>query len=165
MKISVLFVCLGNICRSPVAEGTFSHLVSEQKIQKQFHIDSCGTAGYHEGELPHSLARGVAKSHGIILPSRARQFKQLDFTQFDYILPMDHENYAKLSKWNVSKEEKKRLHLFRSFDPICKNSTPIPDVPDPYYVGNISAFKEVQEIALRTTKEFLKWLLQKHNIK
>ena len=154
MGIGVLFVCLGNICRSPAAEGAFKHLVKEHKLQSRFRIDSCGTANYHTGELPHSTTRAVARRHGIHLDSRARQFHTKDFNNFDYILAMDRSNYQILQGQTSSDKERANLYLFRSFDPDLQAGEEIPDVPDPYY-GGLDGFEEVQTIVWRTSKSLL----------
>ena len=96
--IRVLFVCLGNICRSPLAEGIFQHLVEEKSLQDKINIDSCGTSGYHAGEKAHHLSRKVAQSHGIELRSRSRQLKSTDFQEFDYMIAMDTSNIQNISR-------------------------------------------------------------------
>ena len=97
-KISVLFVCLGNICRSPLAEGVFKYLVEDQGLTNQFLIDSAGTGSWHVGDRPDGRAALVAEQHGINLDSRARQIQDEDFSRFDYIIAMDRENLGVLSK-------------------------------------------------------------------
>ena len=162
-KIGVLFVCLGNICRSPVAEGVFTHLVDKQNLQPYFHIDSCGTAGYHIGELPHPQTRQVAEKNGITLTSRGRQFQADDFLRFDYILAMDSNNYADLASQVPEEKLRQRLYMFRAFDPNNKKKQNI-DMPDPYY-GGLSGFENVYEIALRTCQHLLNELVIKHKFK
>ena len=163
MSIGVLFVCLGNICRSPAAEGAFKDLVKKHRLQSRFNIDSCGTAGYHIGELAHSTTRSVARRHGIILDSRARQFHSKDFSNFDYILAMDHHNYESLEAMTSPDKERGSLHLFRSFDPDIQAANQIPDVPDPYY-GGLDGFEEVQTIVWRTSKSLLEHITKKHKL-
>ncbi|MCX7997920.1 MAG: low molecular weight phosphotyrosine protein phosphatase [Leptospiraceae bacterium] len=157
-KIGVLFVCLGNICRSPAAEGAFRHLVEERELKEFFHIDSCGTASYHIGELPHELTQKVARERGIILTHRARQFKREDFEKFDYILAMDESNYKHILYMAKTEEQKQKVHKFRKFDPAVSGQ---PDVPDPYY-GSVAGFEHVQDIVMRTSAGFLDYLLEKH---
>lgn len=163
MSIGVLFVCLGNICRSPAAEGAFKHLVEEHKLRSHFKIDSCGTAGYHTGELAHSTTRSVARRYGIQLDSKARQFHTKDFRDFHYILAMDYSNYETLEAMAFSDEEKNRLHLFRSFDPDLQAGQEIPDVPDPYYSG-LAGFERVQNIVWRTSKSLLEHISAKYEL-
>ena len=163
MKIGVLFACLGNICRSPAAEGAFKDLVEKRGLQSRFKIDSCGTASYHIGELPHSRTRSVAKSHGIHLNARARQFHAGDFTDFDHILAMDRANYEDLLAMTSSEKEKSIVQLFRKYDSDLEGRGDIPDVPDPYY-GGIEGFENVQKIVSRASKGLLEHLVREHSL-
>src|SRR6056297_2167086 len=88
----ICFVCLGNICRSPTAEGVFQHLINERGLEDYFEVDSAGTSAYHIGESANSKSQRAARSHGIALHSKARQFKPFDLDYFDLILAMDNEN-------------------------------------------------------------------------
>jgi protein-tyrosine phosphatase len=98
-RISILFVCMGNICRSPLAEGIFGHLVAEAGLTDDFTIASAGTGGWHEGDPPDQRSIATAKSHGIdISGQRARRVRPRDFTDFDLILAMDRDNLAVLEK-------------------------------------------------------------------
>ncbi|MFN3316607.1 MAG: low molecular weight protein-tyrosine-phosphatase, partial [Raineya sp.] len=94
--MKILFVCLGNICRSPLAEGIFRKLVEEAGLREQIEVDSAGTSAYHIGELPDYRTRQVAEKNGIMLTHKARQFKKSDFDEFDYILAADKNNLAHL---------------------------------------------------------------------
>src|SRR5690349_5347502 len=96
--VSVCFVCLGNICRSPTAEGVFRSLVAEAGLDAAIHIDSAGTAGYHAGEPPDARARKAAERRGIRVHGQARQFLASDFEAFDYVLAMDGSNLADLAE-------------------------------------------------------------------
>ena len=147
--IGVLFVCLGNICRSPAAEGTFRHLVAERGLKERFRIDSAGTSAYHIGEPANSSSQRAARKHGIRLDSRARQFIPPDFAEFDYILAMDSSNYQNILSQARLDQDRQRLHLFRSFDPEVADRGGAPDVPDPYY-GGAEGFENVQNIMNRT---------------
>lgn len=149
-KISVLFVCLGNICRSPAAEGAFTHLVKTLGKKELFHIDSSGTGDYHIGDLPHATTRKIASEHGIDLVHRARQFNPADFERFDFILVMDDSNYANVIAQARTAADREKVFKFRHFDPDVENA---PDVPDPYF-GGIDGFKQVQEIVSRTARGF-----------
>lgn len=129
---SILFVCLGNICRSPLAEGIFLHLASERGLDGLV-VDSCGTGGWHEGEGPDRRATAVAKKRGVHLPSRARQVRgERDFVQFTHIIAMDASNVENLLAMGAPKD---RVRLMRSYDPAHSNGD-APDVPDPYYGGD-----------------------------
>lgn len=146
--IKVLFVCLGNICRSPLAEGVFKKIVEEHGLATSFKIDSCGTSAYHVGESADSRMMDVAYSHEVLLTSRARQFQQSDLVNFDYIIPMDQANYDSI----IMNEFKSKVFLLREFD-VSSNNTK--DVPDPYY-GGIDGFENVYQIVYRSCKELFK---------
>jgi protein-tyrosine phosphatase len=158
-----LFVCLGNICRSPAAEGAFKHLIAERGVADQFHIDSAGTAAYHTGELANAVTRRVASRYGIQIDSRARQFQRSDFRKFDLILAMDRSNYENLLAEAESDASRARVRLFREFDPEWRKAARpgelAPDTPDPYY-GGVDGFIEVQEMALRTCPVLLDYALE-----
>ncbi|NKK79625.1 low molecular weight protein-tyrosine-phosphatase [Rhizobium leguminosarum] len=127
-RISILFVCMGNICRSPLAEGIFGHLVAAAGLTGGFTIDSAGTGGWHEGEPPDRRSIAIAKSHGIdISGQRARRIRSGDFGDFDLILAMDRDNLAALSK---SALPGANIRLFG--DTALGTGE---DIPDPYYGG------------------------------
>ena len=161
-KIGVLFVCLGNICRSPAAEATFQYMVSKKGLDRLFDIDSAGTSGYHIGDPANRNAQKAAAKHNIQLNSRSRQFEGDDFARFDYILTMDSDNYRSVLASAHSQEQRDQVKLFRTFDPES-NAETVPNVPDPYY-GGMSGFENVQNIMLRTSEALLEWLIEKHNI-
>ncbi len=149
--VRVCFVCLGNICRSPTAEGVFRHLVAEAKLASAFEIDSAGTAGYHAGEAPDSRARAAGKRAGVVVGGRARQFVAADFARFDYVIAMDSTNLADLTRLARSGEASRKIRLMRSFDPAAPVGAP---VPDPYYGGD-SDFDEVLELCREASKHLL----------
>lgn len=145
----ICFVCLGNICRSPTAEGIFQHLVEEQGLSDYFEIDSAGTSAYHEGEAANSDSRHTAKKHGIPLHSKARQFQSPDLDYFDLILVMDDSNYANILRL-ASDHHEDKIGRIRNFDPDPGNG----QVPDPY-AGGIDGFENVFQIVKRSCKELL----------
>lgn len=156
-KIAVLFVCLGNICRSPAAEGTFQHRVDKKGFSHLFQIDSAGTGAYHVGESPHLEIRKAAQKFGIQLVHNARQFVSTDFRKFDCILAMDRSNQRDILRLAQTDADRAKVLLFRRFDPESPDGQNPPDVPDPYYEGG---FDGVQEIMMRTTEVLLDWLLE-----
>jgi protein-tyrosine phosphatase len=137
-KVRVLFVCMGNICRSPTAHGVFRHLVSLEGLGDLIEIDSAGTHAYHVGESPDPRAQQTARRRGIELGDlRARQARAADFEAFDYILAMDEENLGGLRAICPAGAEHK-LRLFMDFAPDFG----VRSVPDPYY-GGATGFEQV----------------------
>lgn len=129
--IRVLFVCMGNICRSPTAQGVFSKLLIEEGLGHRIEVDSAGTHAYHIGELPDQRARATAQRRGIDLShQRARRAIAEDFERFDYLLAMDEENHRALRSICPPGREG-RLRLFMEYAPQLE----IREVPDPYYGG------------------------------
>ncbi|MCS6824920.1 MAG: low molecular weight phosphotyrosine protein phosphatase [Cytophagaceae bacterium] len=158
--IKVLFVCLGNICRSPLAEGVFKKMTSEAGLSDKILCDSAGTAGYHTGELPDRRTIKIARQHGIELDHLARKLKPQDLTEFDYILAMDKSNMEDILKLkSKTTETRAEIFLFRFFDDDQQNG----DVPDPYY-GNMEDFELVYKISLRCSEAFLRYLKERHHL-
>lgn len=140
MPVSVCFVCLGNICRSPTAEGVFLHLVREAGLSDQISVESAGTSAYHIGELPDPRSREYAHRRGYRLESRARQFLAEDLKRFDYVLAMDSTNLRVIRSLIVpGVEVRGHVSLFRDFDATAGSGA---SVPDPYYGGG-TGFEEV----------------------
>lgn len=129
--VSVLFVCLGNICRSPLAEGVFLHLAEEAGLSRRFRVDSAGTGAWHVGERPDARSLEVAARHGVALPGRARQVTPDDLRRFDVVVAMDRDNLEALRRMSAAADGTARLHLLREFDPEADGD----EVPDPYYGG------------------------------
>lgn len=158
--VRVLFVCLGNICRSPMAEGLFLHLVQEANLADQIEIDSAGTGGWHVGAPADARMRETAQRHGIYLPSRARQVTLKDFDQFDYILPMDQSNLADLHELQVrTPQARAKVIKMRHFDP----EAPGADVPDPYYSGQ-RGFEDVYEMLERSCRRLLDYIVTEQEL-
>jgi protein-tyrosine phosphatase len=146
----VLFVCLGNICRSPLAEGVFQNLVDERGLTAHYRIDSAGTGGWHVGESPDARSVAVAKKNGVLLTSRARQVEASDFEEFDRIVAMDRQNLLDLRALGRGAGGPARLHLLREFDPEPGDR----QVPDPYYDG-ADGFDRVYAMVRRACEALL----------
>ena len=139
MTQRVLFVCLGNICRSPTAEGVMLHLLQERGITSVV-VDSAGTSAYHVGEGADKRSQQEAHRRGIHLPSRARQFVVADFDRFDWILAMDVQNQANILSMARNESDRNKVRLFRDLesDGITGRS-----VPDPYYKRNFGVVFDI----------------------
>ncbi len=149
----ILFVCLGNICRSPAAEGVFAHLVEEEGVAHQFKIDSCGITGFHAGEKADIRMRDHASRRGIELTSISRQFRQKDFEDFDLIIAMDGRNFKDLRELDESGKYKDKIKMFCEY---CSNRSET-EVPDPYY-GGAEGFETVLDIVEDASRGLLKSL-------
>lgn len=154
--IKILFVCLGNICRSPLAEGIFMKQITEHGLAHLFNADSAGTASYHIGNLADKRSIDVAAQHQIKLTHRARAFVVNDFGAFDYVVAMDKNNLHDIKKI-MPANAKTNVVLMRSFDTV----EPDGNVPDPYY-GETKDFKEVYEILERSCANFIQYLIEEH---
>ncbi len=156
--IKVLFVCMGNICRSPTADGIFTDLVKKEGLRDQIKIDSAGTHAYHIGEPPDLRSQEAALKRGIDLSAlRARKVEKSDFSQFDYILAMDKENYQGLQKI-CPREQADRLHLFLDFAP----NLGVQEVPDPYF-GGVKGFDYVLDLVEAASVGLLAEIRQRLN--
>ena len=141
-SVAVCFVCLGNICRSPTAEGIFKKLVRDAGLDERIAVESRGTGDWHTGEPADARARAAAKRRGVALDGVACRFERGDFARFDYILSMDTRVLDTLRRLARSDDERDRVHNFRAFDPDSPADAP---VPDPYY-GGADGFDEVFDI-------------------
>lgn len=154
-QIKVLFVCMGNICRSPTAEGVFNKLISDMKMNDRFHVDSAGTHAYHVGESPDSRAQQTARQRGINLSQiRARKVISSDYDEFDYILAMDTDNYHILLD-ACPDEHQHKVKLFLEFAPHRGEN----DVPDPYYGGQ-NGFEHVFDLVEDASLGFYQTVLK-----
>ena len=140
-KKKILFVCMGNICRSPAAEGIMKKKVEEKGLEKFFHIDSAGTYGYHEGELPDSRMRAHASKRGYNLTSRSRPVTYDDFHEFDMIIGMDDDNIRNLNRMAPNLESQQKILRMTDFCRLHQND----HVPDPYY-GGANGFELVLDL-------------------
>ncbi|MEH2461673.1 low molecular weight protein-tyrosine-phosphatase [Nostoc sp.] len=132
MPYKLLFVCLGNICRSPSAENIMNHLIEQAGLSEHILCDSAGTSSYHIGSPPdRRMSAAAATKLGIKLRARARQFQKSDFQDFDLILAMDQENYENILTLDQTKQYQHKVRLMCEF---CSRHT-LKEVPDPYYGG------------------------------
>lgn len=145
----VLFVCLGNICRSPTAEGLMRGLVRDAGLDGQIEVESAGTAGYHVGDPPDSRSVAAAAERGVTLDSRARQVSEADFNGFDLLVAMDRSNYEELRALAPNDASEAKVVMLRDFDPDGPG-----DVPDPYY-GGPDGFDRVLDIVERSCAALL----------
>ena len=155
-QISVLFVCMGNICRSPTAEGVFRHLVAEADLTNAVFIDSAGTHAYHVNEPPDRRARAAAQRRGISLDDlRARRVDAGDLARFDYVVAMDRDNHALLvSQADPGYHEK--IRLFMEFSSAAEE-----EVPDPYY-GGAAGFERVLDLVEDAARGLLVVIRDRH---
>jgi protein-tyrosine phosphatase len=152
----ILFVCLGNICRSPTAEAVVRALAARELPELALEVDSAGTAGYHIGEAPDPRMRAAAARRGYDLTAlRARIVEPSDFTRFDLILAMDRENLAVLRR-RAPEETRERVRLFLEFAPHGE----LQEVPDPYY-GGPNGFEEVLDLVEAAARGLLSYLRQR----
>lgn len=149
----ILFVCLGNIVRSPLAESLFRHLAEEAGLGDKYVVDSAGTAAYHVGDPPDRRMRQVAAQRGLEYTGSGRQVHPNDFHEFDLVVPMDSSNYADLMAI-APPAAKEKIRLMREFDPEAGDDK---DVPDPYY-GGIEGFEHVYDLVERSSRELLRRL-------
>lgn len=157
--IKVLFVCTGNICRSPTADGVFRTMVSKAGLGSHIKVDSCGLSGYHVGEQADSRSREMAASRGYDLsPIRSRKISPTDYSDFDYILAMDDGHLADMQRQSPVQHHHK-LSLFLDHHPDRKGQS----VPDPYY-GGINGFVSVFDMIEETSKALLAHIREKHGI-
>ncbi len=155
--VKVLFVCMGNICRSPTAEGVFRKLVEDAGLSERIEIDSAGTHAYHVDEPPDSRAQETALRRGIRMADlRARRTKPEDFEQFDYILAMDQDNFHSLSNICPPGHER-RLSLLLDYAPDIGTR----EVPDPYY-GGASGFERVFDMVEAAADGLLQDIRRRH---
>jgi protein-tyrosine phosphatase len=140
----ILFVCLGNICRSPTAEGVMRSLVAERGLERRIELESAGTGAWHVGHPPDERAASAASARGIALDGVARRVEPADFERFDLLIAMDRDNLAELRRMADGPGHESKLALLREFDPAISPEDE-PDVPDPYYGGE-AGFERVLDL-------------------
>lgn len=156
-EVSVLFVCMGNICRSPTAHGVFEKLVRDMALTEQINVDSAGTHAYHTGNPPDTRSQAAALRRGIDLSAyRARAVTREDFIEFDYVLAMDEENYQHLTRL-ATPDTRPKLKLFLEFAPHLNER----NVPDPYY-GGINGFEVVLDLIEAAAAGLVQEIRQRH---
>lgn len=133
MKTRILFVCLGNICRSPAAEEILRSRIAQAGLSSEIEVDSAGTYGGHRGDLPDARMRSAAARRGYLLNHRARQIREEDFDRFDRIIVMDDMNYETLHRMAPSRDAARKIYRMTDF---CRHHPDWTYVPDPYYEGH-----------------------------
>lgn len=137
--VKIIFVCLGNICRSPAAEGVLKQMAEDEGLD--VHVESCGIGDWHIGALPDSRIRAAAKARGIVLSSRAQKFQEEHLNSFDYILAADHEVLEHLHYFAKTPQQKAKVHLITAFSKAFHDES----IPDPYYGGD-AGFEHILDI-------------------
>lgn len=154
-----MFVCTGNICRSPLAHRVLEHVAEERGIGDTIAVESSGTGGWHIGENADSRMRKTASRHGVVLNHRARRLRRQDVDRYTILFAMARSHYREIERMAPAIGEG-TLYLFRQFDPaVMEGGVPLPpreapDVPDPYY-GGPEGFEEVYEMVERTCREIV----------
>jgi protein-tyrosine phosphatase len=151
--VRLLFVCLGNICRSPTAEGVMRHLVAEAGLTGEIEIDSAGTGSWHIGSPPDARSTATAGRRGITLEGAARQVDAADFERFDLLVAMDASNKRDLLTLAPDADARAKVVALREFDPLAVQDGDL-DVPDPYYGGD-HGFEHVLDVVERACRHLL----------
>ncbi len=157
-RVGVVFVCLGNICRSPTAEAVFLDLIAREGLASRFDVDSAGTGSWHVGEPADRRAREEARARGLSIESIGRQFTVEDFDRFDHVVVMDPSNQANVEALARHDADRAKVRLLRSYDPA---SPPGAAVPDPYYEGGFDA---VFDICTAGARGLLGELRERHGL-
>jgi protein-tyrosine phosphatase len=162
--VKVLFVCLGNICRSPAGEATFNEIVKERGLQEYLQADSAGIMGWHVGKKPDPRTIKNAEKHGITITHLGKKLAKADLDDFDHIVVMDEKNFEDVHKFYYDTKgvppPADKLFLIRDFDPTVRG---VHEVIDPYYEGE-EVFEEVFQILWRSNEALIDFLVEKHHI-
>jgi protein-tyrosine phosphatase len=156
-KVKILFVCLGNICRSPLAEAIFKHKICEKGLESLVEVHSCGTANYHVGDRPDPRTIKNALKNGIAIDHLGRQLCEQDLESYDFIIAMDKSNHTNILKLTNAKTHSHKIKLMRSYDLSPSGE----EVPDPYY-GDEAGFQNVFDILSHSTDSFISYLQKEH---
>ena len=157
--IKVLFVCLGNICRSPAAEGIMKRLINKNDLQDIIEVDSAGTSGWHEGDLPDERMRAHGETRGYDFSSRARKFVKSDFDNYDFIIVMDDSNYKNVKSLTSNDSEVAKIKKMTEFSVQYKHT----EIPDPYY-GGPSGFEFVLDLLEDACEGLLQAIKEKYSL-
>lgn len=156
-KIKILFVCLGNICRSPLAEAIFKHKIKEKGLENRVEVNSCGTANYHIGDTPDPRTIKNALKNGVVINHLGRQLSSQDLAAYDFILAMDKSNHTNILKLSNASDHAHKIKLMRSFDLNYSGE----EVPDPYY-GDEAGFQHVFDVLSHSVESFITFLEKEH---
>lgn len=156
----VMFVCLGNICRSPLAEAIFKHKVKERGLEDVFSADSAGTSNYHIGEPPDARTVRNAIKNGITIDHRGQQLKSKHLEEYDYVFAMDFNNHDSIKRLVNGRNTRAKIDLIRKFDPLGTGK----EVPDPYFGGE-RGFQEVFEMLDRSIDNLIDHLIDEHGLR
>ncbi len=159
-KIRLLFVCLGNICRSPAAEGIMAAVVEKYDLQGVIEVDSAGTSGWHDGELPDDRMRSHGERRGYDFCSRARKFKKADLHDFDYIVVMDRQIFDDVRAFAINQEQKDKIHMMTEYSRQYAHHD---HIPDPYY-GGASGFELVLDLLEDACEGLLQSIRQRYSL-
>ena len=159
-KIRILFVCLGNICRSPAAEGIMKRIVDKYELQDIIEVDSAGTSGWHEGDLPDERMRFHGERRGYDFQSRARKFIKSEFEKSDYIIVMDDDNYDKVKSLANGKDHMDKIRRMTEFSLQHNQHT---SIPDPYY-GGAQGFELVLDLLEDACEGLLQAIKKKYSL-
>jgi protein-tyrosine phosphatase len=159
-KVKVLFVCLGNICRSPLGAAILKKKLKEKGMDSWVEVDSCGTSNYHIGDRADPRTIVSASKHGVPIDHCVRQLTAADLEKFDFVFAMDKSNYQNILRLTNDKAVREKVRMMREFDPQGKGR----DVPDPYHGGE-KDFQDVYDILNRSTDHFIDYLREREELK
>ncbi|MDX6680604.1 MAG: low molecular weight protein-tyrosine phosphatase [Solirubrobacteraceae bacterium] len=157
--VRLLFVCMGNICRSPTAEGVMAHLLEREGLTDAVAIDSAGTGGWHVGSPPDERSTSAAATRGIALRGAARQVRRSDFERFDLLLCADADNLRDVRALAPDGDARAKVRRLREFDPLARASGDL-DIPDPYF-GGARGFEDVLDLVERACQGLLEDLRER----